>query len=97
MAKESAKAANQLETVTDFHEDAALDAQKSTSALEALSVAQAQEQQDEDLDMSITISPEDLTTIMDQLEVDKEEAEKALRRNGGSVVAALRAIIAAPP
>mmetsp|Transcript_9165 Transcript_9165/g.11753 ORF Transcript_9165/g.11753 Transcript_9165/m.11753 type:complete len:97 (-) Transcript_9165:590-880(-) len=92
-----AKAANQLETVTDFVEDKALDSAGTQQALESLQLQQKKaDSADEDLDMSISIAAEDVSLIVQELEVPKIDAEKALRRNNGNVVEALRSLITCP-
>lgn len=72
-AKEEAK---QLDSVTDRVQDKEFDenlAKDAMSALRKQSESQAEQQQ------TVAVSKEDVDLIVDQLEVSRDEAEKALR------------------
>uniref|UniRef100_A0A7S2C0Y6 Nascent polypeptide-associated complex subunit alpha-like UBA domain-containing protein n=1 Tax=Florenciella parvula TaxID=236787 RepID=A0A7S2C0Y6_9STRA len=92
----NASAANaSVEAVTDFHEAKEMDLSKTQEALANLHSHEEDEVEDEDMDMSIKLDPASVATIVDELEVDKEVAEKALRRNKGDLTEALRSLITA--
>lgn len=72
-AKDEAK---QLDSVTDRVQDKEFDANVAKSAMSALAKqedSQAEQQQ------TVAVSKEDVDLIVDQLEVTKDEAERALR------------------
>jgi len=89
------KQADSLEKVTDRHEERELDDAKMLQAFQSLdrsSIIQEQEKKKEELS-KVVIKEEDVTFIVEQMEVDKSTAERTLRRNKGNLTQALEALI----
>jgi NACalpha-BTF3-like transcription factor len=77
--------------VSDFVEEkSSLDEKKSADALKTFQTAQSQAA---DAATLMALSPSDVKSIMDQLEVTKAEAEQSLRSNEGDLQRALRSLI----
>ena len=82
-------ASAKLESVTDYHEEKTqVDASQTDAALANLA-KDVNVAEEEAVDMTLVLSKEDIALIEAEMEVDKAEAERALRLNGGSVVEAL--------
>jgi NACalpha-BTF3-like transcription factor len=98
MAAEEQAQANQLDSVTDNHEEQEVDATKAQQALFSLSTGkQASDLSEADM---VAVSKEDVELIMSELEVTEEVAKRTLRKvavdvkEGDSlVVAALRRLV----
>mmetsp|Transcript_11889 Transcript_11889/g.36633 ORF Transcript_11889/g.36633 Transcript_11889/m.36633 type:complete len:98 (+) Transcript_11889:222-515(+) len=91
------EAAAGLEKVTDFHEDKGLDGAKANEALSAIAStvdeqAEAERLREAEL-AAVSVNKADVDLIVAELEVPKEEADRALRVHKGDVVAALRALV----
>ena len=83
-------ASAKLESVTDYHEEKTqVDASQTDAALANLAAKDVNVAEEEAVDMTLVLSKEDIALIEAEMEVDKAEAERALRLNGGSVVEAL--------
>lgn len=87
---EAQEQAKQLDSVTDVVQEKEVDATKAQQAMSALSSSKL-EKKDSEL---VAVSREDVTLIVDELEITEEAAERALRevalhvKEGESLVAA---------
>ena len=72
----------------DHEEKTQVDASQTDAALANLA-KDVNVAEEEAVDMTLVLSKEDIALIEAEMEVDKAEAERALRLNGGSVVEAL--------
>ena len=85
--KEAAKARKAAESVTDYKAEKEIDLKKAAAAVAALSSNTAA-LKNEGLFQGDLVDTE-VATIMDELDFDRENAEKFLRRNGGNLVQAV--------
>ena len=65
------------------------------AALSTVNGNHTKDGEDNAVDMSISIDPADVALVQEEMDVTKDDAEKALRRNAGDPVMALRSLIAA--
>lgn len=87
VSKDADKAAKGVDSVTDYHEDReGVD----TSKLDLSSFTVTKEQQ---TIISVVIKDEDVTVLVNELEITKGEAETMLRRNLGSIEKTLTSFI----
>jgi len=88
------KQADSLEKVTDRHEERELDDAKMLQAFQSLDRSSIIQEQEKKEELSkVVIKEEDVTFIVEQMEVDKSTAERTLRRNKGNLTQALEALI----
>ena len=100
MSMKAATAAS-LETVTDFVEEKnSADSAKTDEALAALAgealVSTDAANTESSLIPKEKLSEESITLIVDELEVERVDAERALRASNGDVVKALRTLVTSP-
>lgn len=87
--RERAKASGDLDKVTDYVEERQMDVTKVADSMrDMLSTPTARNDVDASL-MNVKIQQSDVQLIMEQLELEKKEAERALRKAQGDVVRAL--------
>lgn len=89
--RERAKATGDLDKVTDYVEEREMDVTKvaADSMREMLGNTPAAGNDIDPLLMHVKIQQSDVQTMMDELDLDKKEAERALRRAQGDIVKAL--------
>jgi hypothetical protein len=96
---DSTAEAKQLDSVTDMVQEQELDASKAQQAMSALSSDNRKEDDKEAALAAVVVSKEDIATVVDEMEVSEELAEKVLRevavegKPGGMVQAALRKLV----
>lgn len=92
--RERAKASGDLDKVTDYVEEREMDASKMEDSMRAVlgSAAAAKKKADSAL-KHVKIQQTDVDLIVDEMELDPKEAEKALRMANGDVVQALRNLV----
>ena len=88
--------------VTDFVEQKELDSSKATQALAAIAAEDAQSAADAQAEAlrekelaAVAIDAADVDMIVEQMELDRDRAERTLREHKGDVVAALNALVTA--
>lgn len=87
--RERAKASGDLDKVTDYVEERQMDVTKVADSMrDMLSTPTARNDLDASL-MNVKIQQSDVQLIMEQLELEKKDAERALRKAQGDVVRAL--------
>lgn len=88
--RERAKATGDLDKVTDYVEEREMDSSKVTDSMRAMlgSTRSARKDVDPAL-MNVKIQQSDVQLIVDELDMDAKEAERALRKARGDVVKAL--------
>jgi NACalpha-BTF3-like transcription factor len=86
-----------LEKVTDFVEEKEMTSQNISDAMKAVNdrmTGEASEKRLKELELSrIKINKEDIDLVVDQMEISRSAAERALREHKGSVFDALVALI----
>jgi len=88
MNKEKEAEARGVDSVTDFHEEKEADAAKAQENLASLNKSAAENES-----VAVVLQPDDVAALEQECELSKEAAESLLRRNGGSLPAALAAFI----
>ncbi|GAQ79479.1 hypothetical protein KFL_000310290 [Klebsormidium nitens] len=86
-----------LNSITDYVEEKEMDASKVKQAMESINASDAADKQAQRLRekelAAVKVSQSDLDVIVNELELDKKEAERILREHKGDAVAALRSYI----
>lgn len=96
---DSTAEAKQLDSVTDMVQEQELDASKAQQAMSALSSDNRKGDDKEAALAAVVVSKEDIATVVDEMEISEELAEKVLRevavegKPGGMVQAALRKLV----
>ena len=90
-----------VDKVTDYVEEQELDSSKTAAALssfteteEAREKREAEEAHEREL-AKVKVKKEDVALIVAELEVDEQQAKRALREAGGDLATALRKLVAA--
>lgn len=78
-AHDSSREAKQLDSVTDVVQEQELDASKAQQAMSALSTAKAEDNEKAAALAAVTVSKEDIATIVSEIEVSEEVADRMLR------------------
>ncbi len=89
--REAAKARRAAESVTDYKHEKEIDLHKAAAAVAALSSSSAGKSE---VLFDGALAEAEVTTLMDELDLPREQAEKFLRRNGGNLAQALGAYLA---
>jgi hypothetical protein len=88
--REAAKARRAAESVTDYKHEKEIDLHKAAAAVAALSSSSSGKSE---VLFDGALVEADVTTLMDELDLPREQAEKFLRRNGGNLAQALSAYL----
>ena len=76
---DSSREAKQLDSVTDMVQEQELDASKVQQAMDALSSERKEDDSKAAALAAVTVSKEDIATIVEEMEVSEEIADKVLR------------------
>ena len=76
---DSSEEAKQLDSVTDMVQEQELDASKVQQAMDALSSERKEDDSKAAALAAVTVSKEDIATIVEEMEVTEEIADKVLR------------------
>jgi hypothetical protein len=89
---EAAKARKAADSITDFHIEKEIDLKKAAAAVAALGASETSKKNNANLFMG-EINAADVTTLVEECDMSKEQAEKFLRQNEGSISKALVAYL----
>lgn len=88
-SKVSAKATGDLGKVTDYVEEREMDSSKVADSMRAMLNTSTNNKSEKEDHLNVKIQQADVDTIVDELDLDRKDAENALRNAKGNLIEAL--------